>query len=632
MIKSNLVFVFFFSVVSILAQENQTSLLLEVKDSFTLDGFHLNENRFKNRSLFLTNKSVSIVSQREISLLPVRSIAEALQFVAGVSILQRGPGGTQADLSIDGGSFDQSLVLINGIKSNDVQTGHHQLNLPFPMIAVKQIEVYKGAQTRMFGPGALTGAVNFVVSPQQNGVKFHAYTSTNFKRDTIDQASYINQGIQASYGFKSNHMNHLVAMAFESGAGYRYNSGFSRNQWLYANDYTFNNNHKIEFLLGFNYNQFGANAFYVPPIRPDTFSREANAQETVKTFFSSLQSFHKFNKWSLNPRLSIRSNNDDYIFIRQRPSVFRNIHKTQTSQIELHANRANRLGELGLGIEGRYDDINSTNLGLRNRNNLGLYAEQLFRLGEKIQMSPGIYFNYNSDFGFKIFPSFDAHYMVTKSIKFYTHSGTSMRNPTYTDWYYRGPSNDGNPNLLPEQSFQTELGVKVNKKKISLNTYGFYRNVDQLISWARPNNTSKYRPENILRAQTYGANFSLKTQEINLSSSLGVVYNSSYTYLNTVFLEPFVGETKYEDNSLRHQFINSLNVIWNKRMLFSVNYRFIEHQNTTQYGLLDLRVSYKHNDFTLYTDINNLLDVQYTQVNTIPLPGKWFTLGLKYKI
>ena len=109
------------------------------------------------------------MNEKEMSRLPVRSIAEALQFVAGVSILQRGPGGTQADLSIDGGTFDQSLVLINGIKSNDVQTGHHQLNLPFPMIAVKQVEVYKGAQTRMFGPGALTGAVNFVVSPQQDG-------------------------------------------------------------------------------------------------------------------------------------------------------------------------------------------------------------------------------------------------------------------------------------------------------------------------------------------------------------------------------------------------------------------------------------------------------------------------------
>jgi vitamin B12 transporter len=620
-----------FLMYSVFSFAQTKDIILIHRDTFVINGFQLNENRFKNRSIWLSNKSISTMNEKEMSRLPVRSIAEALQFVAGVSILQRGPGGTQADLSIDGGSFDQSLVLINGIKSNDVQTGHHQLNLPFPMIAVKQVEVYKGAQTRMFGPGALTGAVNFVVSPQQDGLKFHAYAGSNFKRDTIDQSSYINQGVQASYGFKTKKMNHLIAAAFESGTGYRYNSAFNRNQWMYASDYTFNPNHKIEFLLGFNYNQFGANAFYVPPIRPDTFSRESNAQETVQTLFTSLQSFHKLNKWKLNPRLSFRKNNDDYIFIRQKPKVFRNIHITQTTQLELHASRTNRFGELGLGVEGRMDEINSTNLGLRNRNNAGVYAEQLFKFGQKVEMSPGVYANYNSDFGFKIFPSFDAHYLVSQRLKIYTHSGTSMRNPTYTDWFYKGPSNDGNPLLLPEQSFQTELGIKTFQKKWNVNTYGFYRNVDQLISWVRPNNVSKYRPENILRAQTIGAHFSLKTQENKVFNLLTWSYYGGYTYLNTNFMQPLIGETKYEDNSLRHQWVNSLNLLWQKRMMLSLNYRLIEHQNSTQYGLLDTRISFKHNDMTVYVDVNNLLDVQYTQVNSIPLPGKWFTFGLKYK-
>ncbi len=620
-----------FLMYSVFSWAQTKEIILIHRDTFIINGFHLNENRFKNRSTWISNKSISTMSEKEMSKLPVRSLAEALQFVAGVSILQRSPGGTQADLSIDGGTFDQSLVLINGIKSNDVQTGHHQLNLPFPMIAGKQVEVYKGAQTRMFGPGALTGAVNFVVSPQQDGLKLHVYAGSNFKRDTIDQSSYINQGVQASYGFKTKKMNHLIATAFESGTGYRYNTDFNRNQWMYATDYTFNPNHKIEFLLGFNYNQFGANAFYVPPIRPDTFSREANAQETVQTLFSSLQSFHKWNKWQFNPRLSFRKNNDDYIFIRQKPSVFRNLHITQTTQLELHASRKNNIGELGLGVEGRMDEINSTNLGQRNRNNLGLYAEQLFKFGKKVEMSPGIYMNYNSDFGFKIFPSFDAHYLVTKRLKIYTHSGTSMRNPTYTDWYYRGPSNDGNPLLLPEQSFQTELGIKTFQKKWNVNAYGFYRNVDQLISWVRPNNMSRYRPENILRAQTLGTHISIKAQEVILSPKWSLSYLGAYTFLNTTLLMPLIGETKYEDNSLRHQWINSLNVNVNNKVYLSLNYRFIEHLNATQYGLLDTRIAFKHKDVTCYLDVNNLLDVQFTQVNSIPLPGTWFTFGLKYK-
>jgi iron complex outermembrane receptor protein len=74
-----------------------------------------------------------------------------------------------------------------------------------------------------------------------------------------------------------------------------------------------------------------------------------------------------------------------------------------------------------------------------------------------------------------------------------------------------------------------------------------------------------------------------------------------------------------------------LNVNVNSKVFLSLNYRFIEHLNATQYGLLDTRIAYKHKDVTCYLDVNNLLDVQFTQVNSIPLPGTWFTFGLKYK-
>jgi len=51
-----------------------------------------------------------------------------LQQEVGVDIRQRGPAGTQADLYIRGGGFDQTLLLIDGIKLEDAQTGHHLLS------------------------------------------------------------------------------------------------------------------------------------------------------------------------------------------------------------------------------------------------------------------------------------------------------------------------------------------------------------------------------------------------------------------------------------------------------------------------------------------------------------------------
>jgi iron complex outermembrane receptor protein len=45
-----------------------------------------------------------------------------------IDVRRRGTSGTQADLYIRGGSFDQTLLLVDGFKLDDVQTGHHSMN------------------------------------------------------------------------------------------------------------------------------------------------------------------------------------------------------------------------------------------------------------------------------------------------------------------------------------------------------------------------------------------------------------------------------------------------------------------------------------------------------------------------
>ena len=61
------------------------------------------------------------------------NVADLLQQVAGVDIRRRGTGGGQSDLYIRGGGFDQTLLLIDGIKMDDAQTGHHTMNAVLPV-------------------------------------------------------------------------------------------------------------------------------------------------------------------------------------------------------------------------------------------------------------------------------------------------------------------------------------------------------------------------------------------------------------------------------------------------------------------------------------------------------------------
>ena len=75
-------------------------------------------------------KPLLVVTSQDIQSAPATSHEDLLESLPQVDIRQRGRHGIQADLSIQGGSFDQSMVLLNGINLSDPQTGHFQLNLP----------------------------------------------------------------------------------------------------------------------------------------------------------------------------------------------------------------------------------------------------------------------------------------------------------------------------------------------------------------------------------------------------------------------------------------------------------------------------------------------------------------------
>ena len=94
-----------------------------------LDTVIIHENRIQ-ASFGKQNRNMQVMDRKQIATLPVKSTAELLAYVAGADFRQRGPNGTQADISIDGSTFDQVLVLVNGVKMSDPQTGHHMMNLP----------------------------------------------------------------------------------------------------------------------------------------------------------------------------------------------------------------------------------------------------------------------------------------------------------------------------------------------------------------------------------------------------------------------------------------------------------------------------------------------------------------------
>ena len=111
------------------------------------------------------NRSVDVVDLRHKRSL-FGSFADVLKDDSSIDLRQRGPNDIQGDISIRGGSFAQTLVLLNGLRLNDSQSSHHNLDLPLPLEAMNEVQVLRGSGSTQYGSDAVTGVVNILAVPE----------------------------------------------------------------------------------------------------------------------------------------------------------------------------------------------------------------------------------------------------------------------------------------------------------------------------------------------------------------------------------------------------------------------------------------------------------------------------------
>ena len=91
------------------------------------------------------SRSVITITAKEIAESGANTLIDVLSDVAGIELRSRGAQDVQSDIYIRGGGFDQVLLLIDGIKVDNPQTGHHTLNAILPIEMIERVEVLKGA-------------------------------------------------------------------------------------------------------------------------------------------------------------------------------------------------------------------------------------------------------------------------------------------------------------------------------------------------------------------------------------------------------------------------------------------------------------------------------------------------------
>lgn len=557
-------------------------------------------------------RDVIVISKDEIKSLPVNTPQDLLQYIGGVDLRQRGINGVQADVSIRGGNSEETLILIDGIKVNDPQTGHHNLNLPFSLENIQRVEILKGQGSRLFGPNAFSGVINFITK-KGNSDFFSVEASGG-------ENNYFAGNISGSYSLGL--LNNYISFSKTKTNGYRHNTNFDRLNFSYNSSIKAGTG-RVNIFFGFTDNKFGADGFYGV--------KYPNQWEHTTTKFLNTGAEFGNEVFSISPKIYWRRNDDNYLLDYEKPEIYQNIHQTNVYGAELQSSIKSEIGTTSFGGEFINDEIKSTNLGVHSRDKKGIYAEQKVSLIKNFDIITGAFIYNYSGLGWKFWPGLDLGYSFSESVRIYGSIGKAFRIPTYTELYYSSPISRGYPELKPEETLNYEAGLNFIKDLYAVKVNLFRKEGKNLIDWTRIN-SEPWTARNIAKVNTNGIEINFTVNPSLIINNLPIFRISlDYTFLNSdKKTESY--ESEYLLDFLRNQFILDLENYWWFGIRQSWLFRYEDRVNFEDNFIVDSQISKEIGSLYLFLKVTNLFNKSYQQISGVPLPGRWIITGIKFKL
>ncbi len=590
--------------------------------------------------------TVIVINRADIERSAARSIEELLQTIAGVDVRQRGAMGVQSDVSIRGGTFEQTLVLVDGIKMMDAQTGHHNFNVPLVLDDIERIEVLKGPASRQYGPNAFSGAINILTRKhKETFARLQAMGGQyGLWELSLSASAPVQLGetrIGNRFSVSRRKADGSPSLDSLNNAGSRTNTDF--DILTVSGNADVSNGEAFSLEAGASYieKKFGANSFYSV--------RFPTQYEETKTLLTHLTA--KINgAVPLTARVYWRRNTDYFILRRENPSFYRNNHESNTYGAEAQAIVHSVLGATVIGGEAALDTLQSSNLGARQRTRLSLFAEHQWKPLENFTVEFGATALWNrttlptvsridnrtdsTAWIFNLSPSVDIGWQVNETIALRASVGQSFRVPTYTDLYYRDPSNIGNSSLVPETAWTYELGASLHLPFdwVTFQTTAafFQRNASQLIDFVRLSANAPWTAQNISSAVTNGVDLHSSLLFTPHSNTLSLErVQASYTFIDARFSTETGLQSKYVLDNLHHHGVIAVDLLWLNTVRNQWRIRYEERLGFTGNTFVDARAGATIGAFEVYAEVSNLFNNTPNDLSIVGLPivGRWMRLG-----
>lgn len=583
---------------------------------------------------------VTQISSDAIAALPATTVADLLETLPGLDIRTRGAKGAQADVSMRGGTFDQVMILLNGVCVSDAQTGHYAMNIPIPLSAIERIEVLEGASASLAGGNAFCGAINIVtrqISNQQSPITNDTYhASVQLGMNYFAKA-------ELTGGWQRNEWRILASADYAHSHGYyapnptdKEATALKNSDFNGTNLYLNATWRGLEMQAGAQYKDAGAGMFY-------GFGSQDQFDAT-RTAFGSVRYMHSWGKWSLDALAAYRANHDRYEWHRGTVS---NRHLTQNATASLRAHYASSVGKTTVGIEARNENIHSTNFGDHNRLNIHYFVQQTFHaqhLSASLTAGGICISNQQSAVSNHWTLGADLGYAFDCGVSLYANANRSLRMPTFTDLYYDAGNQLGNPNLMPEKAWTASFGAAYKRGfdqagTLAFNAEFYHRWGRDIIDWVYVADDTKrpYHAQNQQRVNTLGVECSMQYRLNKWLRNVQITY--AFTRLDLNLRE---AHSRYLDY-LRHKVVVQVEhgIYAGLGASWTLSYRDRVGQFNNADGtvidfrpvlLLDGKIYYDIPHWRFAVSCTNITNRQYYDYGGVLQPGAWAKISIEYHL
>jgi len=548
------------------------------------------------------DRSVTVIEAGQQSSL-YKNWVDLLDMVSSVDLRQRAANNIQGDLSIRGSSFGETLVLLDGLRMDDVQSGHHDLDLPLPAASVERIEVMRGAGSALYGSDAMAGSVNVITAKTKHS-------------DVRVGAGVGNFGVNQQYGSGA-----LVWRKFDTelDAERDFSSGFRpdrdyRSATFFSRTGMQTGLGRSLLMLAYGDKPYGADQFYGP----------FNSWERTKSWFAGF-------KQDLGSKtefdFGFRRHTDEFVLFRNDPSVYENNHIDRSWQADVRRHdQLSQNSTLFYGAEGIHESITSNNLGDHDRSRGAVYVNYDVRALKRFSFSAGareeIFSGTHGEFN----PTLAGGVWIRSGMKLKGSVSRAFRLPSYTDFYYHDPANLGNPNLRPERAWDYEGGLMwTPNSRWKTEVTVFERRDRDVIDYVRSSSSTPYVAENIQSLNFIGVELSC---EVRLPHDQRV--EAAYTGLHGAQQALLGLQSKYTFNYPTHDGL----LAWNGRLPWKITARsrigVVDRYARDPYGLWDTAVAREFNHVAAHLVLSNISDTQYEEIPGVIMPGRSVVFGLDF--